>query len=167
MRHTTERSFHRTTGITAMKTENATTNFTEAPSSGAKSWVRYLTAGVRILLGLMFLLFGLNGFLNFIPAPKDMPPELLSVLGALTKAGYMSVVAGAEVLVSMMLLTNRFVPLALALLAPIIVGILTFHVAMAPATIGPGIAVLVMELYLAWAYRGAFLPMLRAKTTPA
>ena len=60
----------------------------------------------------------------------------------------------------------RFVPLALALLAPIVVGILTFHVAMAPATIGPGIVVLVMELYLAWAYRGAFRPMLRARTSP-
>jgi len=65
-----------------------------------------------------------------------------------------------------MLLTNRFVPLALALLAPIVVGIITFHVAMAPATIGPGIVVLVIELYLAWAYRGAFRPMLAAKVTP-
>src|ERR1041385_5005741 len=115
---------------------------------------------VRILLGLMFLVFGLNGFLNFIPAPKDMPQDIMTVMGALMKAGYMTVVSGAEVLVSVMLLTNRFVPLALALLAPIIVGIITFHVAMAPATIGPGIVVLVMELYLAWAYRGAFRPML-------
>jgi len=65
-----------------------------------------------------------------------------------------------------MLLTNRFVPLALALLAPIIVGIITFHIAMQPATIGPGIVVLAMELYLAWAYRGAFQSMLRARTTP-
>jgi hypothetical protein len=65
-----------------------------------------------------------------------------------------------------MLLTNRFVPLALALLAPIIVGILTFHISMAPTTIGPGIVVLVMELYLAWAYRGAFRPMLAAKAAP-
>ncbi len=114
----------------------------------------------------MFLVFGLNGFLNFMPAPKDMPQEIMTVVGALMKAGYMSVVSGTEVLVAIMLLTNRFVPLALAFLAPIVVGILTFHVAMAPATIGPGIAVLVMELYLAWAYRGAFRPMLKAKVSP-
>ena len=82
------------------------------------------------------------------------------------KAGYMTVVSATEVLVAVMLLTNRFVPLALALLAPIVVGIITFHVAMAPATIGPGIVVLVIELYLAWAYRGAFRPMLAAKVTP-
>lgn len=133
---------------------------------GSKSPARYATAIVRVLLGLMFLVFGLNGFLNFMPAPKDMPQDIMAVMGALMKAGYMTVVSGAEVIVAIMLLTNRFVPLALALLAPIVVGIITFHIAMAPSTIGPGIVVLLMELYLAWAYRGAFRPMLRAKTTP-
>ena len=114
----------------------------------------------------MFLVFGLNGFLNFMPQPKDMPQEIITVMGALMKAGYMTVVSGAEVLIAALLLTNRFVPLALTLLAPIIVGILTFHIFMAPATIVPGIVVTVMELYLAWAYRGAIRPMLQAKTTP-
>ena len=127
---------------------------------------RYPIIIVRILLGWMFLVFGLNGFLNFIPAPKDIPPEIMSVSGALMKAGYMTVVSDAEVLVAVMLLTNRFVPLALALLAPIIVGILTFHIMMQPATIGPGIVVLLMELYLAWTYRGAFRPMLQGKNFP-
>jgi hypothetical protein len=95
-----------------------------------------------------------------------MPQEIMNVLGSLMKAGYMTVVSGAEVLIAVMLLTNRFVPLALALLAPVIVGIITFHIAMEPQTIGPGIVVLVMELYLAWAFRGAFRPMLRANTIP-
>ena len=131
-----------------------------------KSSVRIATAIVRILLGMMFLLFGLNGFLNFMPAPKDMPEEIMTVMGALTDAGYMTVVSGTEVIVAVLLLTNSFVPLALALLAPIIVGIITFHIAMAPATIGPGIVVLLMELYLAWSYRGAFRSMLRANTSP-
>ena len=138
---------------------------TENKSRGSKA-ARYVTAIVRILLGLMFLVFGLNGFLNFMPAPKDMPQEIMNVVGALMKAGYMTVVSGAEVLVAAMLLANRFVPLSLALLAPIVVGILTFHIAMAPATIGPGIVVLLMELYLAWAYRGAFRSMLAAKASP-
>ncbi len=133
-----------------------------ARGSGA---ARYVTAVVRTLLGLGFLVFGLNGFLNFIPQPKDIPQDIMAVMGALMKAGYMTVVSGAEVLAAVMLLTNRFVPLALALLAPIIVGILTFHISMALATIGPGIAVLVMELYLAWAYRGAFRPMLAARVS--
>lgn len=143
---------------------------TAIPTTGAanqtKAKGRIGPAIVRVLLGLMFLLFGLNGFLNFIPTPKDLPPDIVAVSGALMKAGYMTVVAATEVLVAVMLLTNRFVPLALALLAPIIVGIVTFHVAIAPQTIAPAIVVLLMELYLAWSYRGAFKPMLRAKTAP-
>jgi len=125
-----------------------------------------MPAVVRVLLGLMFLVFGLNGFLNFMPAPKDMPQEIMTVVGSLMQAGYITVVSGAEVVIAVLLLLNRFVPLALALLAPIIVGILTFHIAMAPATIGPGIVVAVMELYLAWAYRGAFKPMFAAREKP-
>ena len=133
---------------------------------GTKSKGRIAVAIVRILLGLMFLIFGLNGFLNFIPQPKDMPAEIVNVTSALMKAGYMAVVAAAEVIIAVLLLTNRFVPLALALLAPIVVGIITFHIAIAPASIGPGLVVLLMELYLAWSYRGAFRPMLRAKVVP-
>jgi uncharacterized membrane protein YphA (DoxX/SURF4 family) len=131
-----------------------------------KSAGRIATMIIRILLGLIFLVFGLNGFLNFMPQPKDMPQEIITISGALMKAGYMTVVSGAEVLSAVLLLTNRFVPLALVLLAPIIVGILTFHISVAPATIVPGIIVTVMELYLAWSYRAAFRPMLQAKTTP-
>jgi hypothetical protein len=114
----------------------------------------------------MFLTFGLNGFLNFIPAPKDLPAEIVAVSTGLANGGYMTVAAAAQIIASLLLLVNRFVPLALALLAPILVGILTFHVAIAPSTIGPGIVVTAMELYLAWAYRGAFRPMLRSKVSP-
>jgi len=142
------------------------TQAAEAGPPAKKSAGRVVTAIVRVLLGLMFLVFGLNGFLNFMPAPKDLPPDVITVSTGLMKGGYLSVVAATEVIVALLLLTNRFVPLALALLAPIVVGIITFHVAIAPQTIGPGIVVLVMELYLAWAYRGAFFPMLRAKVSP-
>jgi uncharacterized membrane protein YphA (DoxX/SURF4 family) len=134
---------------------------------GAKTSAgRIITATVRVLLGLMFLVFGLNGFLNFMPAPKDLPPDMITVITGLMKGGYMAVVSATEIIVAVLLLTNRFVPLALALVAPIVVGIITFHIAIAPATIVPGIIVLVVELYLAWAYRGAFRPMLRAKVPP-
>lgn len=149
-----------------MSTTQDTAQSTETQTREMGKFGRIATAIVRILLGLMFLVFGLNGFLNFMPPPKDMPQEIMDVMGALMKAGYINVVSGAEVLIAVMLLTNRFVPLALALLAPIVVGIITFHIAMAMATIGPGIVVLVMELYLAWAYRGAFRSMLKAKTSP-
>jgi uncharacterized membrane protein YphA (DoxX/SURF4 family) len=145
---------------------NIASSTVEAPHRETKSAVRIAILIVRTLLGLMLLVFGLNGFLNFMPQPKDMPPEIMNVVSGLMAAGYMKVVSLAELIAGVLLLVNRFVPLALALFAPIVVGIITFHVAMAPATIGPGIVVLVMELGLAWAYRGAFRPMLRARTTP-
>src|SRR5512145_2822757 len=93
---------------------------------------RIFIAIIRVLLGLAFLVFGLNGFLNFMPAPKDLPPDVITVSTGLMKGGYLSVVAATEIIVALLLLTNRFVPLALALLAPIVVGIITFHVAIAP-----------------------------------
>src|SRR5689334_8267320 len=138
----------------------------ETQPSGKNSAGRIATIIVRVLLGVAFLIFGLNGFLNFMPAPKDLPPDIIAVTTGLVKGGYMTVVAGAEIIGALLLLTNRFVPLALAILAPVIVGILTFHIAIAPSTIVPGIVILVMELYLAWAYRGAFRPMLRARVSP-
>src|SRR5262245_7276350 len=99
---------------------NSVSQTIEMRGQEKKSAGRIVTAIVRVLLGLMFLVFGLNGFFNFMPQPKEMPQEIMSVIGALMKAGYMTVVSGAEVLIAMLLLTNRFVPLALALLAPIL-----------------------------------------------
>jgi uncharacterized membrane protein YphA (DoxX/SURF4 family) len=127
---------------------------------------RLLPAIARILMGVVFFVFGLNGFLNFIPQPKTAMPEgAAAFAGAMVKTGYMMpLVTGTQLLVGILLLLNRFVPLALALIAPVIVGIITFHLFLAPTTIGPGIVVLVLELYLAWSYRHAFRPMLMAKT---
>ena len=133
---------------------------------GNKSFTRFFPHIARVLLGLMFLIFGSNGFLNFIPVPKDIPQDIITVSMALMKAGYMNVVSVVEIIVAVLLLMNRFVPLALTLLAPILVGILTFHIAMQPSTIGPGIVVTLLELYLAWSYRSVFRPMLAMKVRP-
>ena len=129
--------------------------------------MKIATIIVRVLMGLMFLVFGLNGFLNFMPMPKDMPADQMAVLGGLMKGGYISVISGAQVLAGVLLLVNRFVPLALAFLAPIIVGIVTYHIALDLSSIAPAIVVLIMELFLAWAYRDAFRPMLAARVSPA
>jgi uncharacterized membrane protein YphA (DoxX/SURF4 family) len=131
-----------------------------------KSFTRFFPHIARVLLGLLFMLFGLNGFFNFIPAPKDLPQDIMTVSMGLMKGGYMTVVSADEIIVAVLLLTNRFVPLALTLLAPILVGILTFHIALQPATIVPGVIATLLELYLAWSYRKVFCPMLAAKVTP-
>lgn len=142
------------------------TNSNPPDAAGRKSFTRFFPPIARVLLGLMFLLFGLNGFLNFIPVPKDIPENIMRVSGSLMEGGFFTVVSAVEVIVAVLFLINRFVPLALALLAPIIVGILTFHIKMQPATIVPGIIVAILELYLAWSYRSAFRPMLAAKVRP-
>jgi hypothetical protein len=122
----------------------------------------------RVVLGLLFFVFGLNYFLNFLPAPSEAPPEsALTFLGGLTASGYVfPLIKSIEVAAGVALLANRFVPLALTLLAPIIINIAAFHFLLAPAYALP-VVILTLELFLAWSYRAAFLPMLRARVVPA
>src|SRR6185436_10284813 len=99
---------------------------------------------------------------HFIPQPPA-PPQADAFVGALLAGGYlMPLLATTEVLAGLLLLRNRFV--ALALLAPIVVNIVGFHLALAPAGLPVAVAVLAAQLYLAWAHRKAFAPMLRART---
>jgi len=130
--------------------------------------MRYLTITARILLGLGFLVFGLNGFFNFIPPPKDaMPAGAMDFFGALMKTGYMiPLISGTQTLAGALLLLNCFAPLALALLAPVIVNIIAFHFFLAPSGFLPAVVVTVLELYLVWAYRKSFLPMLVMRAKP-
>jgi putative oxidoreductase len=81
----------------------------------------------RILLGLVFFVFGLNGFLGFIPTPPLPPGPTGQFLGALFVSHYILVVAGVQVVGGALLLVNRYVPLGLTLLGPVIVNILCYH----------------------------------------
>jgi putative oxidoreductase len=98
----------------------------------------------RYLSGAIFLVFGLNGFLNFIPFP---PPDGVAAqfMGALYVSHYLPVIFLPQVIAAVLLLANRFVPLALAILAPVIVNILSFHALMAPS--GLPIALFVAVLW--------------------
>jgi uncharacterized membrane protein YphA (DoxX/SURF4 family) len=126
---------------------------------------RKLPTVVRVLFGLVFFVFGLNGFLQFLPQPP-MPERAGQFVGALAAAGYLfPLLKLTEVVAGAFLLANRFVPLALALLAPIVVNIAAFHLVLAPG-LPMVIFLLGAELYLAWAYRDAFRPMLRAVVAP-
>jgi putative oxidoreductase len=84
----------------------------------------------RFLLGLIFLVFGLNGFLHFIPAPPPPPGPAGQFSGALLASHYFLVVSALQVAGGLLLLVNRYVPLALVLLGPVIVNILCFHLLM-------------------------------------
>jgi hypothetical protein len=116
-------------------------------------------------LGLVFFIFGLNSFLHFIPQPP--PPEPAGAFfGALFATGYMlPLVMGTQLLVGTLLLINRFVPLALGNVAPIVINIIAFHVVLAPSGLPLAIVVLALEILLAWAYREAFRSMLEPRAT--
>jgi uncharacterized membrane protein YphA (DoxX/SURF4 family) len=121
----------------------------------------------RILLGSVFLIFGLNGFLRFIPMSQP-PPGAAAFFGGLMAASYMlPLIKGVEVIGGALLLANRFVPLALALLAANVVNIVLFHAFLEPAGLPLAFLVLVPELFLAWSYRDAYRPMLAAHVEPA
>jgi uncharacterized membrane protein YphA (DoxX/SURF4 family) len=131
-----------------------------------KTPARYVATGVRVLLGLIFFVFGLNGFLHFLPQPP-LPDRAGAFLGGLMAAPYMfPLIKGTEVVAGLLLLSNRFVPLALALLAPIVVNIVLFHTALTPPN-PLAFVVLAGEVFLAWAYRDAYRPMLGARVQPA
>jgi hypothetical protein len=128
--------------------------------------LRYLPAVARILVGLVFFVFGLNGFLHFIPQPP-IQGKALEFIMALIGTGYLfTVVKAVEVVVGALLLANRYVPLALSLIAPIVVNIFLFHSILTPPS-PMAILLLVANVYLAWVYRDAFRPMLAAKVAPA
>ncbi|MGO9000223.1 MAG: DoxX family membrane protein [Polyangiaceae bacterium] len=120
----------------------------------------------RVLLGLAFFVFGLNGFLHFIPQPPMSGPPA-DFVGAMIATGYLwSFVKGTEVVAGALLLSGRFVPLALTVLAPVMLNILAFHVFLAPAGLPVPIVLLALELFLAWSYRSTFRPILRASVSP-
>ncbi len=128
--------------------------------------MRHLPTIGRVLLGLPFLVFGLNGFFAFMPMPEH-GEAAGSFLGALAAAGYMfPLIKGIEVLVGLLLLTGRFVPLALTLLAPITINIVAFHAFLEPASLALPLVLTVLHIYLAWAYRESFAGVLAAKATP-
>jgi len=109
----------------------------------------------RLLLGLGFFVFGLNGFLNFLKGP--MPTGLAGqFIGALFASHYLWAIAGLQIVAGLLLLVNRFVPLALVLLGPVIVNIILFHLLMEPAGIAPGIFVAVLWLIVFYGHRKYF-----------
>ncbi len=131
-----------------------------------KTIAQYLPVAARIVLGLVFFVFGLNGFLHFLPQPPlSGPPG--AFLSALASSGYLlTLLSAAQVLSGVLLLSGFFVPLALTLLAPVIVNIVAFHLFLAPGNYIVVGVVLVSEFFLAWSYRAAFAGMLRARTSP-
>lgn len=120
---------------------------------------KILTTTSRILLGLIFLIFGLNGFCTFIPVPEFHP-----FMEILVSSGYIYIIKTIEVVGGLLLLSNRFVPLALALLIPDVVNITAYHILLDPRNWFIVPFLLILTGILAFSYREYFRSLFSFKT---
>lgn len=116
----------------------------------------------RIVFGLLWLVFGLNFFFNFLPAQPPPPEEAMKFLGGLMANPYMfPTIKTLEIAVGLMLVANIAVPLALVLIAPITVNILLFHAVLAPAGMGVTLLMVILNVLLGVAYFNSYKPLFK------
>lgn len=119
----------------------------------------------RYLAGVIFVVMGLNGFLHFIPFPP--PPGVAGqFMGALYVSHYLWVIFALQAIGGVLLLANRYVPLAVALLAPVIVNILTFHILMAPSGLPLALFVALLWIAIFLDVRPAFAGLFQSRFEP-
>lgn len=121
--------------------------------------MKYVVLVARILLGLVFTVFGLNIFFHFIPTPTP-PGDAATLMGLMFSHGWFNLIGSLEVIGGLLLLTGRFVPLGLTILAPLLVNIVLFHATLAPAGVGVALFWALLEIYLLYAYRAYFVGIL-------
>jgi len=122
--------------------------------------VKVATIVARVLLGLVFVVFGSNIFLHFIPMPP-LPGTAGDFSKALMQSHYIYVVGLLQVMGGLLLLIGRYVPLGLTLLGPVIVNILLFHIFLDPSGLPMAIVVAVLALFLLWRHRTNFAGLLK------
>lgn len=131
----------------------------------SKIFHKHVVTAIRVLFGINFIINGLNPFLGIYELPPPSPAAE-SLAGALIASGYLfTVVKVVEIIVGILLLVNRFVPLALILIFPISLNIFMFDTILEPAAAPIGIMVLVFNIYLCLAYLKYYLPFLIAKAS--
>jgi putative oxidoreductase len=117
----------------------------------------------RYLLGLIFAVFGLNGFLNFIPQPPPANPLALQFFIAISTSHFAAFLFAVQLIGGLLLLSGYFVPLALTLLAAELYNILAFHLTLAPETIAPALVASVLWALVFFEYRRSFAGVLAPK----
>lgn len=127
--------------------------------------MKIVAAGCRILLGLVFVVFGLNIFFHFIPTPAP-PGDANTLMTVMFVHGWFKVIGTLEVLGGLLLLSGYCVPLGLTILAPILLNIVVFHSLFAPNGLALALFWTLLELYLIYAYKASFEPMLNPKAKP-
>jgi hypothetical protein len=123
----------------------------------------------RVILGLVFFGFGLNGLFDLFPLPPAQGAAAVFMNGLFATRYFFPLLFGTYVITGIALLVGQFVPLALTVLAPVIVNIVVMHLFLpaSGAELFLAVLVTVLESFLAWSYRAAFRPLLRVRNDPA
>lgn len=122
-----------------------------------------VTLAARYLSGLIFFVFGLNGFFNFIPQPA-LPEKAVTFIMALVNSGYlMLLIKATEVLVGLAFLSGFYVRLATVVIAPITINIFLFHAFLAPEGLAAPVVLLIANVLIAYSQKDVFAPILKAK----
>ena len=131
--------------------------------------MKIATIAARVLLGLGFVVFGANIIHSFLPMPPMDPNSLPARFGAVMgPTHYMALIGVVQVLGGLLVLSGCAAPLGLTLLAPVLVNIIAFHVfLMGGAGLAPGLVFTALELFLLYAYRGYFAPLLTMSAKPS
>jgi putative oxidoreductase len=125
--------------------------------------MRITSIVARYLLGLIFIVFGLNGFLNFIHQPPPANPLAMQFFVAVSQSHFAAFFFAMQVFGGLLLLSGYFVPLALTILAAELYNILAFHLTLAPATIAPALVASVLWILVFLQYRDSFKGIFTAK----
>jgi putative oxidoreductase len=137
---------------------------TRAQSEG--DVMKILSIVSRYLMGVIFTVFGLNGFLNFIHQPPPANPLAIQFFAAIGSSHFVAFFFSIQLISGLLLLSGYFEPLALTLLAAELYNILAFHLTLAPATIGPALVASVLWAFVFQQYHTSFKGVLAAKLAP-
>jgi hypothetical protein len=123
--------------------------------------MKIATIIARVLLGLMFTVFGSNAFLHFIPIPK-LEGHAAEFMSAMAGTGYMQAIAAFQVAGGLLLLVGRYIPLGLTLLGPVIVNIVLYHIFIDRSGLPMALIVSAIALFLLWRHRANFAGLVKA-----
>jgi uncharacterized membrane protein YphA (DoxX/SURF4 family) len=120
--------------------------------------------GVSLLFGLMFINSGLNKFFNYMPMPKDMPENMMKLMGAINEIGWLfPLVAVAEIVGGILFVTNKFRALGAIIIFPVLAGILLTHILVAPSGLPLAFVLWGIELWVIIENREKYLAMIKSE----
>ena len=117
---------------------------------------------ISILFGLLFINSGLNKFFNYMPMPKDMPPNMIKFMTAFMEIGWLlPLIAVAEIVGGILFMTNKYRALGALIIFPVLTGILLTHIFIEPSGLPLALVLWAIEIWVIIENREKYLPLVR------